>query len=57
MSEAREAVIEEVIQRLVEERGIEILALDWAILDRVVNEENNLVKHPNLITPDKSRNE
>lgn len=56
-TEAREAVIEEVVQRLVEERGTEILALDWKILDHVVNESNNVIKNLYLIRRDNYRNE
>jgi uncharacterized protein (DUF2132 family) len=39
MSEIREAVLEEVMQRLVEEYGVEILALDWNILNEVVEDK------------------
>lgn len=39
MSEIREAILEEVMQRLVEEYGVEILALDWNILNEVVEDK------------------
>jgi len=55
MDNARELVLEDVMNRLVEERGTEILALDWSILDMLVTERINSDKHTTVITPDKSR--
>jgi hypothetical protein len=36
MDNPREAVLEDVLARIAEERGIETLALDWKILDDLV---------------------
>lgn len=35
---ARDAVLEEVLARIVEERGVETMALDWSILNMLVEE-------------------
>jgi len=37
----REAVLEEVLARLAEERGIEVLALDWKIIDDLAEAEES----------------
>jgi hypothetical protein len=41
MSKLREAVLEDVMQRILEEHGKEALALDWGILDTLVEGEEN----------------
>ena len=37
----REDIIEEVIQRIAEERGEEVLALDWKILEKLLEDEKS----------------
>ena len=34
----REDVCEDVLKRIAEEHGVETMALDWAILDRILEE-------------------
>lgn len=41
MDSPREAVLEDVLARIAEERGIETLALDWKILDYLVESEES----------------
>lgn len=40
MISPREEVLEDVLQRIAEERGVETMALDWAILNELVEETN-----------------
>jgi len=40
MASSKELVIEEILQRIAEEHGVETMALDWSILDNIV--ENTL---------------
>lgn len=37
----REDIVEEVLQRIAEERGEEVLALDWSILEKVLESEKS----------------
>ena len=46
MSNFREAVLEDVMQRILEEHGKEVLALDWGILDTLVEAEENEEDQP-----------
>ena len=39
MDDSREAVLEDILTRLAEERGIEVLALDWKILEDIAASE------------------
>jgi hypothetical protein len=41
MSKLREAVLEDVMQRILEEHGKEALALDWDIFNVLVEGEEN----------------
>jgi len=41
MDDPREAVLEDVLARIAEERGVEILALDWKILDDIVESKES----------------
>lgn len=34
MDSPRELVVEDIIQRMVDERGVEVLTLDWSILEQ-----------------------
>lgn len=36
MASPREQVVEDVLQRIAEEHGVETMALDWAILESIV---------------------
>ncbi len=42
MGNPREAVLVDVLARMAEERGDEVLALDWAILDKLVEDKHEV---------------
>ena len=39
MTTPREQVVEDVLQRIAEEHGVETMALDWAILEDLLTED------------------
>lgn len=40
MASPREQVVEDVLQRIAEEHGVETMALDWAILETIVENKS-----------------